>query len=61
MLIDGQGNYFGDKVILDVIVEDECSESVILAEMMDNVDMNMSMSMNNEAQPRAGEFRDLSK
>lgn len=43
MLIDQQGNYFGDKVVLDVIVEDDCSESVILAEMMDNVDMNMSM------------------
>lgn len=43
MLIDQQGNYFGDKVVLDVIVEDDCSESVILAEMMDNVDMNLSM------------------
>ena len=43
MLIDALGNYFGDKVVLDVIVEDDCSESVILAEMMDNVDMSMSM------------------
>ena len=41
MLLDGEGNYFGDKVVLDVIVEDDCSESVILAEMMDNVDMSM--------------------
>ena len=42
MLIDAQGNYFGDKVVLDVIVEEDCSESVILAEMMDNVDMSMT-------------------
>lgn len=43
MLIDESGNYFGDKVVLDVIVEEDCSESVILAELMDNVDMSMSM------------------
>ena len=48
MLIDQQGNYFGDKVVLDVIVEDDCSESVILAEMMDNVDMNLSMQKDNK-------------
>lgn len=41
MLLDSQGNYFGDKVVLDIIVEDDCSESVILAEMMENVDMNV--------------------
>ena len=29
--------------MLDVIVEEDCSESVILAEMMDNVDMSMNM------------------
>ena len=40
MLIDEAGNYFGDKVVLDIIVEDDCSEAVILAEMMDNVDMS---------------------
>ena len=45
-LFDHQGNFFGDKVVLDIIIEDDCSESVILAEMMDNVDMNMSMSNN---------------
>ena len=42
MLLDDQGNYFGDKVVLDVIVEDDCSDAVILAEMMDNVDMSMT-------------------
>ena len=41
MLLDGQGNYFGDKVVLDIIVEDDCSDAVILAEMMDNVDMSL--------------------
>ena len=40
MLIDETGNYFGDKVVLDIIVEDDCSDAVILAEMMDNVDMS---------------------
>ena len=29
--------------MLDVIVEEDCSESVILAEMMDNVDMSVKM------------------
>ena len=46
-LFDDKGNFFGDKVVLDIIVEDDCSESVILAEMMDNVDMNMSMNNSN--------------
>ena len=41
MLIDEQGQYFGDKVVLDIIVEDDCSDAVILAEMMDNVDMSV--------------------
>ena len=41
MLLDQQGNYFGDKVVLDIIVEDDCSDAVILAEMMDNVDMSV--------------------
>ena len=43
MLIDDQGQYFGDKVVLDIIVEDDCSDAVILAEMMDNVDMSMQI------------------
>ena len=47
-LIDQFGNYFGDKVVLDVQVEDDCSESVILQEMMDNVDMNVSISNDNQ-------------
>jgi len=29
-MVDHQGNFFGDKVHMDVIVEDYCSESVIL-------------------------------
>lgn len=33
-LMDNSGNSFGEKVDLDIIVEDDCSESVILAEMM---------------------------
>ena len=41
-LIDEIGNYFGSKVELDVIVLDECSDSVILQELMDNPDMSMS-------------------
>ena len=42
MLIDSQGYYFGEKVLLDVIVEEDTSESVMLAQMMDSsVDMNM--------------------
>lgn len=45
MLIDETGNYFGDKVVLDIIVEDDCSEAVILAEMMDNVDMSRQEEM----------------
>ena len=44
ILIDDQGNYFGDKVVIDIIVEDECSESVILAELMENPDMSLSSS-----------------
>ena len=43
-MIDLAGNTFGDKVDLDIIVEDDCSESVILQELMDgNGDMNMTM------------------
>ena len=45
-LIDLAGNTFGDKVDLDIIVEDDCSESVILQELMDggdNMMANMSM------------------
>ena len=40
MLIDALGYYFGDKVLLDVIVEADTSEAVLLAEMMDSVDMS---------------------
>ena len=41
MLIDAQGNHFGDKVVLDIIVEDDSSDAALLASMMDNVDMSM--------------------
>ena len=41
MLVDAQGNHFGDKVVLDIIVEDDSSDAAHLASMMDNVDMNM--------------------
>ena len=44
--MDNSGNSFGEKVDLDIIVEDDCSESVILAEMMQGGDMSMSMDMN---------------
>ena len=41
MLIDAQGNHFGEKVELDIIVEDDSSDAALLASMMDNVDMSM--------------------
>ena len=41
MLIDAQGNHFGEKVELDIIVEDDSSDAALLASMMDNVDMTM--------------------
>ena len=53
MLIDNEGNYFGDKVVLDIIVESENDDAVILAEMMDNVDMSMkhgAIDFNDEEQ-----------
>ena len=53
MLIDAQGNHFGEKVVLDIIVEDDSSDAALLAEMMDNVDMSMKHDVIdfNNAQP----------
>ena len=42
-LMDDEGTYFGDKVDLDFIVEEDCSESVILQEFMNDSVADMSV------------------
>ena len=59
MLLDNEGNYFGDKVVLDVIVEDDCSDAVILAEMMDNVDMSVRNEPNFNKVPLRDERKSM--